>query len=342
MPEPAKALQSAFVLDEPAFRSKVPFALNSTTLKGVFVSPAPADDLDPNTASATDLIKNGILWRRPAATDDPALKAAWNQIFSRKWLAKDRIVPALSPQVGKTHILKSAPKKITNSNYIGYAWSGAGTFTGGPWTTVIGYWKVPTVSKAPEPAGPGGGWDSSSWLGIDGMDFTVVSTDVLQAGIQQTVSSSGQTAYIPWFEWYAPPQAGSPSYIWQTNITNFPVSPGDQIYCSVQYVGKTAGSIYLANEATGKHFSITLAPPPGATFSGNTVEWIMEDPDGGEPGTALAKFTPVVFTSAMACNSSSAINNPSSDSTCNIETTGGKALTKTTLGNYTVTIDFIG
>jgi hypothetical protein len=29
---------------------------------------------------------------------------------------------------------------------------------------------------------------------------------------------------------------------------------------------------------------VTLqAPPPGAAFNGDTVEWIMEDPDGGEP-----------------------------------------------------------
>jgi len=336
-----KAQPSAFVFDDQAFRKKVPYTLTSTNLTGAFASPAPPDNFDPNTASAADLVKNGVLWRRPAASDNPALQQAWQTVFSRKWLAKNRIVPALDPQVGKTHILKQAPRKLSDQSFLGGAWSGAGTFTGGPWTTVIGYWKVPTVSKPSEPQGLEGGWNSSSWLGIDGMDFTIVSDDVLQAGVQQVVNSSGTPSYVAWFEWYAPPQPNSPSYIWQTNITNFPVAPGDQMYCSVQYVGTTAGTIYLANERTGQHFSITLAPPPGATFKGNTVEWIMEAPDGGEPESSLPAFTPVNFTSAMACNSST-INNPNTDDTCNIETTSNKVLTKVVLGNYAVTIDFIG
>jgi hypothetical protein len=341
MVDTAVAPQPAPAFDEQAFLKKVPYTLTSTNLKGAYVVPAPPDTFDPNTASSADLIKNGVLWRRPAATDNPALLKAWQTVFSRKWLAADRIVPVLEPQVGKAHVLKKAPQKISDQTYLGYAWAGAGTFTGGPWNTIIGYWKVPTVSKPSEPAGAGGGWDSSSWLGIDGMNFSITSSDVLQAGVQQTVDSSGKAAYVAWFEWFAPPESTSPPYIWQTNITNFPVSPGDQMYCSVQYVGKTAGTIYLANDTTGKYFSITLAPPPGATFAGNTVEWIMEDPDGGEPGTALVKFTPVVFTSAMACNTGT-INNPDTDDKMNIEMTSGKVLTSVSLGNYTVTIDFIG
>ena len=114
------------------------------------------------------------------------------------------------------------------------------------------------------------------------------------------------------------------------------------MYVSVQYVGKTAGSIYLGNITTGKHFAITLAPPPGATFSGNTVEWIMEDPDGGEDdGTALAKFTPVTFTSALACTAAGGTNNPQNCATCNIETVSGTVLTNVTLGSDTATIDFL-
>ena len=64
-------------------------------------------------------------------------------------------------------------------------------------------------------------------------------------------------------------------------------------------------------------------------------------PDGGEPESSLPKFTPVTFTSAMACNGST-INNPDTDDTCNVETSGGKVLTSVTLGSYTVTINFIG
>jgi hypothetical protein len=146
------------------------------------------------------------------------------------------------------------------------------------WTGVIGFWNIPTVSKPAEPQGIEGGWNSSSWVGMDGFNTpSLVSKDVLQAGIQQYVDANGQASNVAWYEWYALPQPSSTGYIFQTNIPNFPVGAGYQVYCSVQYINnRTAGSIFFANETTGQHFSITLAPPPGATFRGNMIERIME------------------------------------------------------------------
>jgi hypothetical protein len=138
------------------------------------------------------------------------------------------------------------------------------------------------------------------------------------------------------------PQANSPGYIYQTNIANFPVKPGDQVYCSVQYNGTTSGSISFANEATGQHFSLTLAPPPGANFNGQSCKWIMEAPDRGEPISSLPKFTPVTFTSALACGPNNAVANPKSGDIMNIATTGGKILTSTSVDTDTVTISFVG
>ncbi|NYF78982.1 G1 family glutamic endopeptidase [Granulicella arctica] len=327
-----------FAHDEKAFRSKIPYTLHSTNLKGAYSVAAPPDDFDPKTASQLDLIKHGLLWRKPTAEDSPELREAWDRFFSRKWLAKDRIIPKLEPQVGKTHNLKKLPKKMTDGSYLGTVWSGAGGKTG-TWTGIIGYWKVPTVSKPSEPQGEEGGWNSSSWLGLDGF---FVSDDVLQAGVQQYVNANGVASYVAWYEWYAPAEPGSPAYIYQTNIPNFPVSPGQQVYCSVQYLSnKTGGSISFANEATGQHFSITLAPPPGASFNGSSYEWIMEAPDGGEPYSSLPKFTPVTFTTAVACGSGTTAN-PLTGDILNLETAGGKVLTSVTVGSDTATISFIG
>jgi hypothetical protein len=264
---------------------------------------------------------------------------AWKRFFSRKWLPKDSIVPEFEPQVGISHNLKKQPKRQTDGSYLGGVWSGAAANTG-TWSNIIGYWTVPTVSKPNEPQGQEGGWNSSSWLGLDGFS---TSDDVLQAGIQQRVSANGVASYVAWFEWYAPQQPNSPPYIWQTDIPNFPVAPGQQIYCSVAYNGHTSGSISLANETTGKHFAITLAPPPGATFNGSSYEWVMEAPDGGEPISALPKFTPVTFTTALACNAGlTATGNPAVADTLNIETTGGKILTSVSVGTDTATIKFVG
>jgi hypothetical protein len=230
-----------------------------------------------------------------------------------------------------------ALQKTDDTGYTSDNWSGG--VMQGQWATAFGFWNIPTVSKPAEPQGTEGGWNSSSWIGIDGFG----SNDVLQAGIQQRVNAGGQAHYVAWFEWFAPPQVNSPGYIWQTDITNFAVSPGQQIYCSVQYINnKTAGYLYFANEATGQHFSITLAPPPGANFNGDSMEWIMEAPDGGEPTASLPSFTPVHFNTAMGCNAiGSVVGNPLSGDYINV-VYNGKTLTSVVLANDAVTVRFAG
>lgn len=326
--------------DEQAFRKKFPYPLIATNLKGAYSIPAPPDYFDPNTAGSADLIKHGMLWRRPAATDAPALREAWKKAFSRKWLAKDRIVPELEVQVGKTHRLKGLKK--TNGGFTSYAWSGC-VVNGSPdsFTSVIGYWVIPTVGVPAEMQGREGGWNSSSWIGIDGY---ITTNDVLQAGIEQKVAPSGNATYVAWYEWQvAGGDVGQFPYIRQTNINNFFVAPGHTIYCSVQYVNNnTAGQIYLANDTTGKQISLTLAPPTGASFNGSSAEWIMEAPDDGEPISALPSFSSVEFTSCLACSAAESAT-PLDGITINIvNPNNNQTLTAVTLGNDTVTIDFIG
>ncbi len=328
------------VLDEEAFVRKVPYPLIPTNIPGAFTTPAPPDDLDPNAASQEELTRHGLLWRKPRAGDPPSMAAAWEKVFGRRWESKDRITPHIEPQPGKTHVLKNLKK--TDANYTSTAWSGC-ALEGGPWTTVLGQWAVPTVSKPTEPQGTEGGWNSSSWLGIDGF---FISNDVLQAGVQQKVNSAGQASYVAWYEWFVPgpytqQELQAYPYIFQANIPNFPVSPGQTVYCSVQYVSKTAGAIYFANDITGQHFSITLMPPTGANFNGSTMEWIMEAPDGGEPTSSIPKFTPVNFTSAFGC-SGSTVGNPQNGNIVNLVNTSGKPLTSVSLASDEVTIDFIG
>ena len=313
---------------------KVPYELVPTTMAGAFISPAPPADFDPNTATRRSLIEHGFPWRRPDETSDPVLRVAWQHAFSRSWSAEDRLIPELVPQPGKTHKLKSA-ERASDGSYTDPQW--AGSVVPGTWTGVIGYWVVPTVAVPGAPQGEEGGWNSSSWIGLDG---AFGSDDVLQAGVEQRVDANGNPHYVAWFEWYAPAQSGSPEYIYQVNIPNFTVAPGQEVYCSVQYVNsKTAGQIYFANETTGEHFSITLAPPPGATFDGNTAEWIMEAPDGGEPISSLPAFTPVTFTSAICCGAT--LSNPQYGDIFNI-VGFGVTLTSVTTGSDTVTITYIG
>lgn len=320
-------------------------------MKGVYIISAPPEDL--STASAEDLARHGLLWPGPVSTHDPTLLRAWRWLFSRKWLPKNRIVPQFGePKVGRTHLFRGQLpiRNAGEGNYLTGSWSGV-AIGGGEWSGNAGAWTVPTVSQPTEPQGTRvGGWSSGLWVGIDGYDLNFAfSNDVLQAGVRQTVNANGQASYYAWYEWFAPQQPNSPGYIFETPITNLDVSPGQKMFCMVNYVNQAAGYIFLGNETTGKHFSITLAPPPGATFAGNTIEWIMEAPDGGEPLTSLPKFTPVNFSFARGWEyRPGPIFNilyygfPIAGDTLNIETPANKVLTSVSPELNGLTIDFIG
>jgi hypothetical protein len=339
----AVSMNEDFQHDEAQFRAKIPYALTSTGLKGVYLNPTPPDDFDPRNAGQMDLIKNGIMIRKPTAQDSPARQQAWNDYFAKKLLAKDRIVPQFEVHVGKHHKLKSPAVRSTDgTSWLSNAWAGAVTETGS-WTTCIGTWTIPSVSKPSEAQGNEGGWNSSSWVGIDGWnDPSISSNDVVQAGIEQRVNASGVPSYEAWYEWYAPPVSNSPPYVWEVGIPNMPVSPGQSVSCTVQYTVNVSATITFVNNTTGVHFSITLAPPPGANFKGNTCEWIMEAPDDGEPTSALPKFTPVVFTSAIGCGPNGTSTNPAIGSITNIRNAQNVTLTQTTVGSDTATISFTG
>jgi hypothetical protein len=317
---------------------RVPYKLVPTALAGAFITPAPPADFDLNTESSAALIKRGFLWRRPDKGDNPVLRAAWDKVFSRRWRPEDRLVPEFEPQVGKTHNLRST-KRLVDGTVTTANW--AGSVVTGQWTGAIGFWAIPTVTEPLEPPGADGGWNSSSWVGIDGYGG---SNDLLQAGVEQSVDANGNAQYVAWYEWFAPQESNSPPYIFQTNITNFAVAPGQTVYCSVQYISDgPAGQVFFANETTGQHFSITLAAPPGAMFSGSSAEWIMEAPGLGEPTTSLPMFTPVAFTSAVCCGPNGTLDNPSDGDTFNIVGGGvGKTLTSVTFGPNSVTINYVG
>ena len=199
-----------------------------------------------------------------------------------------------------------------------------------PWTAASGFWKVPTVSRPDEPESKDGGWNSSTWVGIDGWN----QNDVLQTGTTQQVDSNGDTHYSAWYEWFGPDQDGSPDYINETKIKNFGVYPGQELFASVQYInGNSRGRLFLANVDSGDYFTIDLDPPPGVQFNGASVEWIMEDPNGGETDTSLAAFTPVEFTSAFGADAAGNSADPAKGITAVIQR-GSTILTAVTTATW--------
>ncbi len=306
--------------------------LAPTNLSGIFTKVRTAKDT-AEQMNISPLISSGLL-RELQDVQTPAVQKFREKILSRQWRPEDQIIPLLKPQIDVTHQL-TGRAATGNVSFTSGNWAGA--TIKGAWKAALGIWRVPTVGKPTTPPSTSGGWNSSSWVGIDG---TYGSNDVLQAGVQQQVSSNGAASYVAWFEWFAPQQPTSPPYIFQTNIENIQIQPGDEVFCGVYYVDRQ-GEIIFGNVDRGHYFSMVLAPPPGASFSGNSAEWIMEAPNTGEPGTSLPSFTPVVFSSAFSTDQVNKSGDPANADTTNIVRFGAK-LTSVSLRTNALDIDYIG
>lgn len=57
---------------------------------------------------------------------------------------------------------------------------------------------------------------------------TASAAELEQGLLWRRPPGSGQASWVACFEWHAPPRTGSPGYIYQTNINNFPVSPDNR------------------------------------------------------------------------------------------------------------------
>ncbi|KAG9197769.1 hypothetical protein B5807_07129 [Epicoccum nigrum] len=165
-------------------------------------------------------------------------------------------------------------------------WSGAVLEqpSSGYFKSATGRFTVPT----PKHVGSGGTESSSAWVGIDGDSCA---SGLLQAGIDFTVTSSGQVSYDAWYEWY-------PDYAY--DFSNFAVSAGNVIQVDIVATSTTKGTVSLTNVSTGKKVSQTLSAPSGSVLCRQNAEWIVEDFEQGGSLVALSNFGTVVFTAASA------------------------------------------
>jgi hypothetical protein len=237
-------------LDYEEFRKRLPYPTVPTNLPGVFATaPFPAG-FDPNTASERDLTRHGLLWRRPRQDETGVVRRAWDRAFAKPWLPENNIVPEMKVVTGRTHLRRPAPEQ--KGARTTYNWSGAEVE--GNYNLVTSFWTVPTVSKPSEKHGAGGGWDSASWIGIGG-DFN--SDNLIQAGVDQAVSSGGGTHYVAWFEW----------------VTNFhrvtlnDTTPSNYALAAIDGVYPNLGFLFLAFRGENNHLDLMVSTDNGNTFA---------------------------------------------------------------------------
>lgn len=231
-------------LEHEAFRARLPYATVATNVPGVFATaPLPAG-FDVHTATEHALVKNGLLWRRPKPGDPSVVRRAWERAFARPWSPDKHVVPEMKAVVGRTH--RWRPRAITEATRGSSNWSGG--VLDGNWTVVSGFWTVPTVSKPREGQGPGSGWYSASWLGIDGDSNT---DDLLQAGVEQQVDGNGSATYVAWYEWFTEYRR---------------VTLGDTTPSNYALVSADDGTLYLAFRGEQNHVDVMFSTDSGNSF----------------------------------------------------------------------------
>ncbi|KAF1923549.1 acid protease [Didymella exigua CBS 183.55] len=165
-------------------------------------------------------------------------------------------------------------------------WSGAVLEqpSSGYFTSATGRFTVPT----PQHVGSDGTEYSTAWVGIDGDSCA---SGLLQAGVDFTVTASGDVSYDSWYEWY-------PDYSY--DFSNFDVEAGDVIQVDITATSTTKGTVKLTNVSTGKSVSKTLSAPSGSVLCRQNAEWIVEDFEQNGSLVALNNFDSVVFSHASA------------------------------------------
>jgi len=158
---------------------------------------------------------------------------------------------------------------------------------------VSGRFVVPTPKKG---SGSESSWSASAWVGIDG---DTSGNDILQAGVDFTISSGGSVSYDAWYEWY-------PDYAY--DFSGIPISAGDTIAITITSSKSSSGKVVMENVSTGTTVSKSLtAPSSSSDLAGQNAEWIVEDYDSGGSPVPLANFGTVIFTDAQAKTSSETV-----------------------------------
>jgi hypothetical protein len=163
--------------------------------------------------------------------------------------------------------MRGPHNESVSTNWSGYALSTGST---GTYTSASITWTVPTVTYINYgSSNPDSYESSSSWVGIGGF----ASSDLIQLGTEQYITSTGSTTYQPWYEILPASEKILPS--------QYTVSPGDAMSASLSCTSNCTAN----NSNTTWALSMTDSTK-GWTFSKDltyesclcSAEWIQEAP----------------------------------------------------------------
>jgi hypothetical protein len=183
-----------------------------------------------------------------------------------------------APQQPRPAVPSGPSGQGISQNWSGYAAAGGG------YTAVSATWTVP------QPDASGSAAASATWVGIGGE----TSRDLIQAGTEETVGSSGRVRYDAWIETL--PQASHP--------ISLPVHPGDSVTVSLAEQQPGSWLITFQNNTTGQDYQQTLT----YNSSHSSAEWVEEAPSSGRRVLPITSFGAVTFTNASAVKDGKTVN----------------------------------
>jgi len=250
--------------------------------QGAVVYNAPTEGFDPLTASHDELAQYGF----PPRPDESAAVpfAHWKRLVTSPQTRLTNLTVKATSIIHGTvrnwqeHGIVGNATATTADNWSAYAVTAANSTFKANDSFVYSEWNVPAVGVENCSDGP---YMSSQWIGFDG---AFVSGDVLQAG---TEVNGCPSTYSAWYEWFTSGctvnSASQPCYSYEFSLA---VNPGDLMLGEVWYTTTTPnGHAYLYNYTTQQSASIGFNQPssPSANYVGNSVEWVVERPNGGAP-----------------------------------------------------------
>jgi len=179
-------------------------------------------------------------------------------------------VPSPDPGTVPPNVRPPSGRSGQSENWSGYA------ATGGNFTAVSGTWTVPQTSSNGSYA------SGATWVGIGGVN----TRDLIQAGTEETVSTSGSVRYNAWIEML--PSASHP--------INLTVQPGDSVTVSITDQGSNQWQIAFKDNTTGKSYETTVQ----YTSSHSSAEWIEEAPFARRQVLPLDNFGTINFSNGSA------------------------------------------
>jgi hypothetical protein len=264
-----------------------------TNLPGARTFPAPPAGFNALTASDSDLAAYGFP-ARPNPFEQRKAYAAWSHFIAH---ARVQVAPILKtipyrhrpmisagPPPAATRLM-TAPRQANTSystNWSGEVLTDNATYYAyGSFYAIWGDFNVP-IGEQQFGTCTGGTEYSSVWVGMDGAPGAA--SDVVQAGTESDAACYGgytTPTYYAWYEWY-------PAYT--VEISNFPVTAGQDVEVEVAMSGSTTAAVYMTNATTNQYVAIAFDAPAGTKFVGNSAEWIVERPDINNKLSSLANY----------------------------------------------------